>query len=892
MIMCSIDELTINGVRGWAIDEARPDRPVLLHVLVDGEPLCEIVCNQVREDVAAAGFKSERVGYDFPLPEHLIDGKSHTLRLRCRLGEMTVLHQGNFIDEVAFNLEHPLRVHSFVDGLTHGVLRGWVVSARGEGRLMGSRDILVMCNDEIVGQITANRYRGDVGKALSADPNCGFQFKPPAHVRSPYPKPFRFFLLPERIELDNSPYVTSFVTDQREATALDVIDQIDRMHADLTRLRRQIRALLPDPGYTLADYDGWVHEHLADLRNRVAERRASVSASSSGREVVRVAGPQVSIVMPVYRPRLDEFRAAVASIIAQTSSEWELVMVDDCSGDDELARAMTTMAAEDRRIRVIRQKTNGGISRATNAAIAAARGAWIMFADHDDLLVDVAVEHMLAEARRTGARLLYSDEDKIDASGHFSLPAFKTDWNYRLMLGVNYVCHLVMVDRALLDEVGPLDPAQDGAQDHDLLLRIAEVLPEHRIHHVPEILYHWRMSETSTAASISNKGYAIEAGRSAVARHLERRGLPAEVRSFDETTLYRVGWRFAQTPKVRVIVPFKDETGITARCLDCLLDNTDYPEMEVVLVDNWSITADAAAFVRAVEGSGRARVLQIREAFNYARLNNLAAADSDAEFFMFLNNDVFVDDRRWLHTLVGEMLADPRCGIVGGKFLYPNGTVQHAGVILGVGDVAGHAHVGIPVDEGGYAGRASFAQEMSAVTAAGMLVRAAAFRAVGGFDETALAVAFNDVDLCLKIRGAGYRVIWTPEFVAEHHESLSRGSDDRPMAERRFFHERETMIERYGAALKQDPFYSPHFALDRQPFFDLVTPGTNGDRYRPHVAIPEGTDERPAAPPGALPHPSASRVDPTGGERPQTRINKSGGSGGARPRRVQGRALA
>ena len=201
----------------------------------------------------------------------------------------------------------------------------------------------------------------------------------------------------------------------------------------------------------------------------------------------------------------------------------------------------------------------------------------------------------------------------------------------------------------------------------------------------------------------------------------------------------------------------------------------------------------------------------------------------------------------WLRILVDEALADPRVGVVGGKFLYPNRTVQHAGVVLGLGDVAGHAHVGIPGHEGGYAGRASFAQEMSAVTAAGMLVRTSAFRAAGGFDEQDLAVAFNDIDLCLKIRRAGFKIVWTPYFVAEHHESLSRGSDDRPTMERRFFHERETMIERYGAALRQDPFYSPHFALDRQPYFDLVVPGSNADRYQTHLRVTGGSD-LPAAP--------------------------------------------
>ena len=831
MIMCFVDELTEHVVRGWAIDEGRPDRPVVLHVLVDGQPVCELACTETREDVAAAGFKTDRVGWSFELPEPFIDGRPHALELRCRTGALTTLYKGGFVGTVEFSLEHKLRVHSWVDGLTHGVLRGWVVAGRGKERLVGGRDVLVTCNEEVVGQVKANRYRGDVGKALSADPNCGFQFKPPVHFRSSHPKPFRFWLLPERTELDNSPYKTSFVTDQREATALDIIEQIDGMHADLTRLRRQVRALLPDPGYTLADYDVWLRDHLADLRARVERGR---DAEAQMLPAVRGA-PLVSIVMPVFRPSLSEFRDAVASVTAQTSPDWELVMVDDASGNAALANEMAAMAAADKRIRVLRHTKNQGISAATNTAIDAARAGWVMFFDHDDLLVDVAVEHMLAEARRTGAKLIYSDEDKIDASGHYSEPAFKTDWNYRLMLGVNYICHLVMVDRDTLRRAGPLDPARDGAQDHDLLLRIAEFLPERGIHHVPDVLYHWRMSASSTAANISNKSYAVEAGRSAVASHLERRRLPAEVTSVEDLTLYKVGWRFEASPPVSIIVPFKDEVGITKRCLDCLLANTDYRAMEIVLVDNWSLTEEAAGFVREVEALERVRVLRVHEAFNYSRLNNIAAASSNAEYFMFLNNDVFVADDHWLRVLVGEMLADARCGVVGGKFVYPNGTVQHGGVMLGIGDVAGHAHVGIAGSEGGYAGRASFTQEMSAVTAAGMLVRASAFRAVGGFDEEHLAVAFNDVDLCLKMRGAGYRVLWTPDFLAEHHESLSRGSDDRPTAERRFFHERETMIERYGAALKQDPFYSPHFSLDRQPFFDLVTPGTNADRYPTHV---------------------------------------------------------
>lgn len=402
---------------------------------------------------------------------------------------------------------------------------------------------------------------------------------------------------------------------------------------------------------------------------------------------------------------------------------------------------------------------------------------------------------MLREATRSHADLIYSDEDKIDASGYYREPAFKTDWNYRLLLGVNYVCHFVMIRQSALQNIGGLNKEYDGAQDHDFLLRASEHIPAEKIHHVPEILYHWRITANSTASDIGNKRYAIDAGIKAVSDHLVRRNLPATVDSQLGMTLYTVNWDFNQSPSVTIIIPYKDEIATTARCLDAIQKYTRYPNYKVILVNNWSITKEAEAFAQAVDKIPNVEILTIKEPFNYSRINNLAAKDETSDFLLFLNNDVFVEQENWLEILVNEALADPLVAIVGGKFVYPNQTVQHAGVLLGIGDVAGHAHVGIPRDEGGYAGRAYFPQEISAVTAAGMLIRRPAFELVGGFDEEHLKVAFNDIDLCLKVRDAGYKVVWTPDFCAEHHESLSRGSDDRPSTERRFFHETQFMIE-------------------------------------------------------------------------------------------------
>ena len=429
-------------------------------------------------------------------------------------------------------------------------------------------------------------------------------------------------------------------------------------------------------------------------------------------------------------------------------------------------------------------------------------------------------------ASATGARLLYSDEDKIDQAGYFLEPNLKPDWNYRYVLGCNYVCHLLFVHAATLAKVGPLRAEYDGAQDHDLILRLAEEVPAREIHHVPEVLYHWRKTPNSTAVDVSKKGYAIDAGVRAVGDHLKRRGVKAKVSSIRGLTLYGVEWLDRTQPSVTIIIPFKDQIGITQRCLDALLANTAYKNFDIVLVDNWSVTMEAQGFIKRARRISRVRVMTIEEEFNYSRLNNLAAAESRADYLFFMNNDVFVSDPSWLSTIVGEARLSEDIAVVGGKFLYPNSTIQHAGVVVGPDGIAAHVHRGAPDTDYGYIGRAMLSHEISAVTAAGMLIRASVFREVGGFDEVDLRVAYNDVDLCLRVREAGYRIVWCAEFVAAHHESLSRGSDDPPEHEARFFRETQVMLQRWGGkpCFAHDPFYSRFFTVDRQPFFDLVDP--------------------------------------------------------------------
>lgn len=810
-ICCNIDSIDELLLRGWAFDRNRPDAPTAMHIIVDGQEVGKICCDGRRADVRASGVGPEIVGFEFLLPPALVDGESHSLEMRDGWRRVVAMDGKT---SLTFTITLKPQFASFVDGLRQGAFEGWVLrKADSAAPYEGDAMVQITCDGAVIGHVRANRYRGDVSRSLSAPPNCGFQFVPPASVRRGYPRDFRFFVMPENVELANSPQHTTLVTDVEEARLLALVDSIDSLHRELTRIRREVREMLPRPSYTLATYDAWYRRYAEALRRRYLEKAEPPGA------------PLVSVICPVYRPDLAEFEAAVESVRAQTYTNWELILTDDYSRDEALTARINRFAAEDSRIRAVPRRKNGKISAATNTALEASRGEWVAFFDHDDLLLDVALSCMLDAAQDGTKTVLYSDEDKIDASGIFSDPAMKPDWNHRLMLGVNYVCHLLMVRRDVLDRVRPLRSAYDGAQDHDLILRLSEMVPESEIFHVPEILYHWRKTASSTASGISAKTYAINAGVKAVRDHLGRLGRPAEVRVVDDKTLYDVRFTLKKEPQVTIVIPFKDQIETTQCCIDALETRTTYGNWDVVLVDNWSTSPESAKFAAAIRRKKNMRLLRVEEPFNYSRLNNLAVKSTEAEYVVFMNNDLFVSNEDWLTAVLGEVESDPRVGAVGGRFTYPNGTIQHAGVVLGIGGVAGHVHVGLPHDDGGYAGRALMAQEMSAVTAAGMLVRRSAFDEVGGFDETDLQVAFNDIDLCLKLRRVGYRIIYTPAFQAEHRESLSRGDDERPMQEARHFQEVEVMRARWGETLLRDPFYSRHFSLDKQAFFDLVEAG-------------------------------------------------------------------
>jgi GT2 family glycosyltransferase len=836
-IIGNVDPIRENEVCGWAYDRETPSDPVTLDILIDGEFQCSVVCNIERPDVAAAGHPTSLVGFKTEVPARYFDDSWHNLEVRPMKGDLRRFgtSQGEGAVRQAFRFAAHVIVGQ-VDGLRDGAVRGWVFRHdRPTGIKSGGLQVIVTMQGHPITQIKACDFRADVAAAHNCDPTCGFSFFPPIQFVAGKVAELHFTVIPGNIALVGSPVSIDFPSAETAAAIRDLYDATNKIFAEIWLLRDRLRRLTPEQTYTVENYDAWARQYQKALIAAPNQLEGLLPSDGS-------SPPLVSIICPAYRPRLKDFDAAVQSVRSQTYVNWELIIVDDASGSAELTACIESFVGRDKRIRTLSLTTNSGISGATNAAIERAVGNYIVLFDHDDLLEARAVEFMLAAALRTGAQILYSDEDKIDDEGVFSEVNLKPDWNYRLLLSQNYVCHLLLVERAQLTKIGAFRSECDGAQDHDIIIRLAEVTPHDKIVHVPEVLYHWRKTPTSTAWSGKSKAYTVAAGIRAVQDHLDRKGLEGRVHSPKGITCYEIDWKISREPAITIIIPYREHVAMTRACLEALWENTNYANYKVILVDNWSTTDAALDFAEEMNERKDVTVIRVEEAFNYSRLNNIAVANSTDELLLFMNNDVVVINSDWLRSMVGEMLADPKVGIVGNKLLYPTGLVQHGGVILGVGGVADHAHKGLSLDDGGYVARAISSQDLSAVTAACMLCRREAFDVVGGFDERDLQVAFNDVDFCLMVGRAGYRVVWTSASVAEHRESLSRGSDLRLDQQSRFFHENETMMARWGKAIAEDRFYHRAFSRQSGIFSNLGVPSIELERH------PAGERRRPGRP--------------------------------------------
>jgi glycosyltransferase involved in cell wall biosynthesis/SAM-dependent methyltransferase len=556
-------------------------------------------------------------------------------------------------------------------------------------------------------------------------------------------------------------------------------------------------------------YEKWIE--LFDTRDEAARQRieARVRALPSP--------PMISVIMPVYNPPVDLLRSAIESVRSQIYPNWELCIADDCSTDTEVVKLLEECEANDSRIRVVRRSENGHISAASNSALSLATGTWAAPLDHDDLLADHALALVaLSISEHPGAGLFYSDEDKMDESGVRCDPFFKPDFDPLLLAGQNYISHLTVCRKDLAERAGGYREGYEGSQDWDLVLRVSELLTTNQVVHIPHVLYHWRAHGDSTASLVSTKPYALEAGLYAVRDHLSRTDRSGSVVRQGRLGHNRVRWTLPEpVPHVSIIVPTRDGR-LLQRCIDSVLDFTVYPDFEVVVIDNSSRRYQTLSWLQGHDD--RLSVLRDERPFNYAALNNFAVNRTAGEIVCLLNDDTEVMSGDWLTEMVGQLIQ-PGVGAVGAKLLYDDGRIQHAGVILGVGGVAGHAHRLSDRVSMGYFGNLQLAHRVSAVTAACVAVRREAWEQVNGMDEVNLPVAFNDVDLCLRLGEVGWDVVWTPHAQLLHHESISRGPDTEGPRAEAFADEVLYMEKRWGFdSLRKDKYYNPNLSLNAEDF--------------------------------------------------------------------------
>ncbi len=554
------------------------------------------------------------------------------------------------------------------------------------------------------------------------------------------------------------------------------------------------------------DYPAWYERHQPSRRELERQRREIFTEPVT-----------FSIVIPLYLTRETYLSELLQSILAQTYPHWELCLADGSGREHSLEDTVKRLAGDDSRIHYQLLDKNLGIAENTNAAVRMSSGDFVVLADHDDIIAPNA----LYECARTlllhkGAEVLYTDEDKVDMSGktHFE-PNFKPDFNPDYLRSLNYICHMFVVKRSLLEQTGLLRQEFDGAQDYDFILRCCEQAEE--ICHIPRILYHWRCHMDSTASNPESKLYAFEAGRRALEAHYQRLGLPATVENAGYLGMYHTVYHWEQTPLVSILIPNKDHVGDLKKCLDSIDAKSLYRNYEYIIIENNSTEEETFRYYEEIRKQQNVTVVTYKGGFNFSAINNFGEQYARGEYLLLLNNDTEMIDGNCLQEMLNYCMRED-VGIVGARLWYEDDTIQHAGVVIGLGGVAGNTFVGAPRHDPGYQKRILCAQDYSAVTAACLMVKHEVFRAVGGLTEE-LAVAFNDVDFCLKVRDLGKLVVYNPYAELHHYESKSRGYEDTPEKIRRFQGEIEKFQQRWTKILKSgDPYYNPNLTLNSADF--------------------------------------------------------------------------
>ena len=534
--------------------------------------------------------------------------------------------------------------------------------------------------------------------------------------------------------------------------------------------------------------------------------------------------PLISVAVPAFRTPETFLIQMMKSLLAQTYSNWELCIANGSPEDTVMKGILEEYMKKDSRIRVSELTENKGIAGNTNAALEMAEGEFVGLLDHDDLLAPNAL-YEVVKALEADRELdaVYTDEDKVttELDEHFQ-PHLKPDFNLDLLRSNNYICHFFVVRRSVVKKAGGFRQEFDGAQDHDFIFRCVETA--RRVGHIPEILYHWRTHKASTADNPASKMYAFDAGKRAIEAHLERTDTEGVVTHTPDLGFFRVKYPVQGNPLVSIIIPNKDEKETLKACIESIRKKTEYENYEIIIVENNSTTEEIFQYYKELSQDPRIRLLRWKKEFNYSAINNYGVSHARGEYLIFLNNDVKIITPGWIKEMLG-VCQRPEVGAVGVKLIYPDNTIQHAGCVIGIGGIAGHMFVDMPANRTGYLHKASILQDMSAVTAACMMMKRTAFEEAGGFTEK-LAVAFNDVDLCLKVRKNEKLIVYDPYVQLYHMESKTRGAEDSTEKVRRFQEEIEYMRCQWIDILKKgDPYYNKNLSLTKWNYSLRPLPG-------------------------------------------------------------------
>ncbi len=681
-------------------------------------------------------------------------------------------------------------------------IRGWAVFCRPlDIYLEDRRHNRIPCELQRV-------YRMDVKKQfpdIAVPDDCGFFFKLPYKNQQIFYLVFQSDGVVRRHLLCISPAVRFA---QKLGRYVQRTQKYLRQHgakALCTKVSGEIKYKLKG----VPDYHNWLPKHLPTSEVLEQQRQTRFAWE-----------PKISVVIPLYKTPEKYLRALVKSLQNQTYGNWELCLSDGSGAQSPIAQLLEDLMKEESRIRVVSHEIPLQISENTNAAIEIATGDFIAFADHDDELTAHALfECVKALNENPDLEVIYSDEDKMTMDGKkFFQPHFKPDFNMDLLCSQNYICHLFVAKRELLDKVGLLRKEFDGSQDYDFILRCVEAVTADKIYHIPKILYHWRCHEDSTAENPESKLYAFDAGTRAVQAHYDRMEIPANVTKGEYLGIYRTKFLWDTKPLISILIPNKDHVEDLQRCIESIEEKSSYKNYEIIIIENNSTEKETFSYYKQLETSNaNVRVVYWKGIFNYSAINNFGAQFANGEYLLLLNNDTQILNEDCIEEMLGYCMRED-VGAVGARLYYEDNTIQHAGVIVGMGGIAGHCFVQKSRGFSGYFHRIICAQNYSAVTAACMLVKKSAFEAVKGLDED-LAVAFNDIDFCLRLRQAGYLLVYNPYAELYHYESKSRGLDDTPEKMARF--QKETMLfeKRWGKILeKGDPYYNPNLTLEVQDF--------------------------------------------------------------------------